>query len=177
MATKSSAVRQAEVHHRQPQHASPEAFKAALGRFASGVTVITLQDGLGLYGLTATSFTSISLAPPLVSVNVRTESKMAPRLKAARTFGVNILSSKQEALSAFFAGKKDGGWPCDITIQRGAPLIGGTLASLVCRPHDVLQIGDHLVFIAEVLETRVSNHDPLLYFRGAYASLEAQQTF
>jgi flavin reductase (DIM6/NTAB) family NADH-FMN oxidoreductase RutF len=161
---------------------APDEFKAALARFASGVTVVTLSDDDGDHGMTASAFTSVSLDPPLVLVCVTKGNATHQRLQGAGGFAVNILSADQVTVSNRFAGWWDEGkskWD-DLTLTRGsvsgAPLIGGALAQLDCSTWSTADGGDHTIFIGQVEGATVSPSAPdalapLLYFAGGYRTI------
>jgi len=154
----------------------PNMFKAALGRFPAGVTVITARDGDQDHGMTASAFCSLSLDPPLVLVCVKKTGHTHDLLRSATGFGVNLLNSDQISVSNRFAGWWDEGkskWD-DLTISRGdvsgAALIGGAMAWLDCTKHDELDGGDHTIFVGRVESAEVHGEDaelePLVYFKG-----------
>ena len=155
-------------------------FKAALGRFCSGVTVITVAGPEGDHGMTASAFSSLSLDPPLILVCVRKGSHTHELLTAGSGFGVNILGKDQVSVSNRFAGWWEEGkskWD-DLEITRaqvsGAALIGGALAWLDCSKHAELDGGDHTIFVGEVQNAQSFGErdslEPLLYFAGKYRS-------
>ena len=168
-------------------------FKAALGKFASGVTVVTVRSADGEdHGMTASAFTSLSLDPPLIIVCIKNENRTYELIEESDSFAVNILARTQEAESNRFAGgyiDADGQWQrwpedrdkfADLTISRGevsgAPLIEGSLASLDCRLEHILPGGDHGIFVGHVEGARViedEEPDALLYFGGRYGRFQA----
>ncbi len=153
-------------------------FKAALGRFPSGVTVVTLNHQGQDHGMTASAFSSLSLDPPLVLVCVKKGNATHGLLEAAGSFGVSFLSQDQVERSNRFAGffPKDADKFADLGFVRGeasgAALLDGAMACLDCSLHQVLDGGDHSIFIGQVEGTRVEGDkdalEPLLYFAGAY---------
>jgi flavin reductase ActVB len=153
---------------------SPEQFKSALSRWVTGVTVITTRSRSGeLAGLTASSFTSVSLEPPLVLFCLAHNSTSKPAFEATDGFVIHILSEGQRALSGQFAqqgGDKFAGvaWQAGL---RGMPLLDGALAHLECRIAQVHSGGDHLIVVGEVERIQVREEKPLVYYRGAYHSL------
>jgi flavin reductase (DIM6/NTAB) family NADH-FMN oxidoreductase RutF len=153
----------------------PSTFRSVLGRFASGVTVVTVRDGTGRdYGLTVSAFCSLSLEPPLVLVCVDRSASGHPALAAASHFAVNILSERQEALSRRFSEKDENRFD-GVGYTRGAggqPLLDDALAHLACRVVGTHDGGDHTIFIGEVEEASAAESRPLLYYRGGYARLE-----
>jgi flavin reductase (DIM6/NTAB) family NADH-FMN oxidoreductase RutF len=150
---------------------SPHEFRETLGRFASGVTVVTIAHDGEQRGMTASAFVSVSLTPPLILVSVAKNAHMHSRLLQSERFGVNVLSSAQRELSPHFAGKPDAGLTVPWMDHEGLPLIGGAVAQLVCQKVEAHEAGDHTLFIGEVQYSRYTDDDPLLYFRGAYHEL------
>ncbi len=152
----------------------PTAFRASLGRFASGITVLTMRGSDGVdRGMTATAFSSLSLDPPLVLVCIDHNATMAQPLARATHLAVHVLGESQEAVSRQFAAK-DGDRFAGLDITRGVadlPLIAGALVRLQCRIRDRHPGGDHVIIVCEVLDAAVADGEPLLYFRGRYARL------
>jgi flavin reductase (DIM6/NTAB) family NADH-FMN oxidoreductase RutF len=153
----------------------PDLFRAVLGRFASGITIITVRDRDGRdHGMTVSAFASLSLDPPLVLVSIGNDATMAPVMAEATSFAVNILSDQQEALSRRFAGKLDdrfAGVPSTRSVH-GDVLLDDVLASLECRIAARHPAGDHVIVIGEVEAGHARDARPLLYYRGGYAQLE-----
>lgn len=150
-------------------------FRAVLGRFASGITVVTARDAQGTpHGMTVSAFSSLSLDPPLVLVCVGNEATMAPVMANTDTFAVNMLSESQEALSRRFAGKIDDrfvgvGYS---ESDSGDPVLDDVLASLQCRVVARHPAGDHIIVVGRVEHGAAHDGKPLLYYRGGYAQLE-----
>ncbi|GGJ85667.1 flavin reductase family protein [Deinococcus aquiradiocola] len=149
----------------------PHEFRETLGRFASGVTIVTAAHDGERRGMTASAFVSVSLTPPLILVSVGQTASMHARLMDVDRFGVNVLSVQQKALSAHFAGRPDEGLSVPWMDHEGLPLIGGAVAQLVCRRVEAHAAGDHTLFIGEVEYSRYTDDDPLVYFRGQYHEL------
>ena len=153
----------------------PDTFRSVLGRFATGVTVVTTRDARGEdHGMTVSAFGSVSLVPPLVLVCIDHAASMYPAMQVASHFAVNILSASQEALSRRFASQDpdrfDGvGY---VRGQTGAPLLDDVAASLECRLVDRHDAGDHTIYIGEAEAALARPERPLLYYRGGYAQLE-----
>ena len=148
----------------------PHEFRQTLGRFASGVTVITAVYAGEKRGMTANAFVSVSLSPPLILVSVDKQASMHAVLAEAGRFGVSVLSVSQRALSDHFAGRPQ---PAEVPWfdHQGLPLIAGAVAQLVCRKERAIDAGDHTLFVGEVEYSRYTDDDPLLYFRGQYHEL------
>lgn len=152
----------------------PEDFRRACAQFATGITVVTTRDAEGRpQGLTANSFTSVSLDPPLVLVCIDKGGTMVPVFHEAPWFGISILNAGQKEISQRFARKGadrfgPGGW---IEGFEGVPLIEHALATFVCRPWQTVEAGDHWVLIGEVVQVTVDPGEPLLYYRSGYREL------
>jgi flavin reductase (DIM6/NTAB) family NADH-FMN oxidoreductase RutF len=155
----------------------PDEFRSILGRFASGVTVVTAVDDQGRdHGLTVSAFASLSLVPPLVLVCIDRAASLHPALAVARHFAVNILAADQEALARRFSAV-DGDRFDGIGYNRGrtgVAVLDEVLAYVECRMLQALEGGDHTIFVAEVEAGHVNAKapPPLLYYRGGYAQFE-----
>ena len=151
-----------------------DAFRAVLGRFASGVTIVTVLGANGRdYGMTVSAFSSVSLEPPLVMVCIGEEASLKPMIAEATHYGVSILASDQEPLSRRFAAHGERFDGIGFTRgENGMALIDGALAFMECRIVARHRAGDHTVVIGEVEAASVEDARPLLYYRGGYAQLE-----
>ncbi len=157
---------------------SPEHYRATLGHFCSGVTVLTASAtaaGAGPAGMTCQSFCALSLDPPLILVCPGKSSSSWPSIEAAGGFAVNVLAEDQEELGRVFAAKgvdkfAGVGWsPAPVT---GAPLLTGALAWLECRLEQLHDAGDHLIAVGRVLDLQAREGRPLLFFRGGYGRFD-----
>ena len=149
-------------------------FRNALGRFASGVTVVTAKgiDG-SIRGITVSAFSSLSLAPPLVLICIDNRSSLQDHLEINSYFAVNILSEEQEFISRRCASKEPNrfeGLSHSIS-KKGLPLLDDALAHIECRIISTYPGGDHKILIGEVETVKMKEGNPLTYFRGAYRSL------
>jgi flavin reductase (DIM6/NTAB) family NADH-FMN oxidoreductase RutF len=149
-------------------------FRRAMGHFATGVTIVTVDLDGEVHGMTANAFASVSLDPLLVLVCVDHSTRTHAHLHAKKRFGVNILGDDQRAISEYYAnpertheGAEAEGARFDRTRQ-GTPMLHGSLAYLECRLHSAQVAGDHTIFIAEVEDVVVNEGDPLLYFKSKY---------
>jgi flavin reductase (DIM6/NTAB) family NADH-FMN oxidoreductase RutF len=153
-------------------------FRKAMGSFATGVTVITVDCEGEVHGMTANAFASVSLDPLLVLVCVDHRARTHAHLHARKRFGVNVLAVNQRAISEYYAdpspthqhAEREAGARFERT-QHGTPVLHGALAYLECRLHTAQDAGDHTIFIAEVEDVVVRQGDPLLYFRGEYREI------
>jgi flavin reductase (DIM6/NTAB) family NADH-FMN oxidoreductase RutF len=152
----------------------PPQFRQLLGRFATGVTVLTSRSQKGHpIGMTASSVASVSLDPPLVLVSVDKVHDMHAALENGTHFVLNILSAEQEALSRRFAGAEPDRF-LGVSYrenERGIPVIDGIVAHINCEKRSTVPGGDHTVFIGLVVGGDATDRRPLLYYRGGYAGL------
>ena len=153
-------------------------FRQALSYFASGVTIVTTFYENTPYGLTVSSFTSVSLEPRLVLVCLDKHTRNYTALTASGVVGINILAANQQQLSQHFAGRNKDDWSA-IEYSPGThqvPLLTGALVQLECRVAELLPGGDHTIVVGEILEAHIPAEQtaPLLYYRGAYQQLAAQ---
>jgi flavin reductase (DIM6/NTAB) family NADH-FMN oxidoreductase RutF len=161
---------------------TPDQFRAALGRFATGVTVITVPttDG-GVHGMTASAFCSVSLRPPLVLVCVDHLAETYLHLRERCCFGVSVLKQEQEALSEFFADPErnpDAAYRLGIIYKKmesGMPVLADALAQIDCTVVEAYPAGDHSIFVGQVNEIAVQDGNPLLYFRGRYGLADSDK--
>ena len=149
-------------------------FRQAMGHFASGVTVVTTASTGELYGMTVSSFSSLSLNPPLVLICIDKSVPSHDMIRDSGRFVVNILEERQEHLSRRFAATandkfKGVAWHSG---QLGLPVLDNTLAAIECRLRDALDGGDHTIFVGEVVDAEVREGAPLLYYRRGYRELK-----
>ena len=154
-------------------------FRLALGQFATGVTVVTAQRAPGrVHGMTANSFTSVSLDPPLILICVSHGAQLLPMVQRQKRFGVNILKDNQRAISEYFASTEESAatekqlgiryrWT-----EKGIPFLEDALVHLACYVVDSHVAGDHTIFVAEVQSVELYDGEPLLYLRGNYRRAE-----
>ncbi|WP_232211490.1 MULTISPECIES: flavin reductase family protein [Nocardioides] len=147
-------------------------FRDVLGRYASGVTVVTtVSDGVPV-GMTCQSFTSVSLDPPLVAFLPTRQSRAFASIQRAGTFCVNFLASDQEQVSNQFASSGDdkfAGVSWTPSKDTGSPLLAGIVGHVDCTVHAVHEAGDHYLVIGKVVDLAAGDaEDPLLYYRGGY---------
>ncbi|WP_260483161.1 flavin reductase family protein [Sphingomicrobium flavum] len=153
----------------------PRTLRDALGCFATGVTIVTCFDEAGTpYGLTANSFTSVSLDPPLLLVCIHKLAASTAPLAGAEHFAVNVLQTEQRPASITFSTRvEDRFGQTDWEVgEMGAPVLMDSLSVFECARHAVHEGGDHWILVGEVKKATFEEHlDPLLYFRGRYRRL------
>ncbi len=148
---------------------TPDEYRAALGQFATGVTIVTAVDAQGkLVGLTANSFNSVSLSPPLVLWSLGRQSSSMAGFLSATAYAINVLAADQRTLAERFASKGidrfDGvNWHAGLT---GAPVIEGAVAVFECNHRSQHDEGDHIIFVGEVAHCRRRLGVPPLVFHG-----------
>jgi flavin reductase (DIM6/NTAB) family NADH-FMN oxidoreductase RutF len=152
----------------------PIHFRRSCGQFATGVTVITAQDGEQIHGMTANSFISVSLDPPLVLVSVDNRSHLHRLLPTVGRYGVSVLTEDQVALSRHYSGRPVEGLNVSFVTRNGVALIEGAMAYFVVQVVDAHPAGDHTLYIGRV-EHFESRHDsPLLFYAGQYRHLQRE---
>jgi flavin reductase len=151
-------------------------FRRALGRFATGVIVLTAGPRRAPHAMTANAFMSGSLRPPLVVVSVGRRARMHTRLAGVRRFGVSILDQGQEPASRHFAGQAVAGFAPTFAELGGVPVLAQAAVTLAARIKHRYDCGDHTLFVGEVQELAVNEAGPpLLYYEGRYGMLHAAQ--
>ncbi|NMZ47028.1 flavin reductase family protein [Pseudomonas oryzihabitans] len=151
--------------------ANPRALRNLLGQFATGVTVITTRgrDGRKV-GMTANSFSSVSLEPPLVLWSLARQAPSLPDFLAASHFAIHVLGSDQHQLSGHFARPAEDKFAGIAHVEgtAGVPLLEEAVATLICRNHVQYEGGDHLIFLGEIEHYRHSGGEPLVFHAGQY---------
>ena len=157
--------------------ATQETFRQAMAAFATGVTVLTIDDHGQVHGMTANAFTSVSLNPLLVLVCVDHRAQTHAHLSARKRFGINVLSEEQAAISEHYADPdrspadaERAGARFDRTTH-GTPVLHGALAYLECRLQETRDAGDHTIFVAQVEDVVVRDGKPLLFFGSEYRAI------
>lgn len=148
-------------------------FRQTMGKFATGVTIVTTPVKEGIHGMTANAFMSVSLEPPLILVSVDKRANTHRNISEAKCFGVNILRTDQHDISNHFAGKPNPevqqrlkyDWHDDV------PILSDCLANIACRLWASYDGGDHTLYVGEVLALRASEAEPLVFFQGTYREL------
>ncbi|GAB3964458.1 flavin reductase family protein [Streptomyces sparsus] len=162
------------------------AFRAAMGCFPTGVTVLTQGSDADTIAMTLNSLTSVSLDPMLLLVSVKADGRMRPRIAAAGSFAVNVLSRGDQALSAEFCrpDRPEGVLAMQrlgaVTGVTGNAVLPSAVASLECRLRDQYVAGDHVLLVGEVLAlhggARTGSAEPLVFHRGGYSALRKEES-
>jgi flavin reductase (DIM6/NTAB) family NADH-FMN oxidoreductase RutF len=141
-----------------------------MGRFATGVTVLTTTAPDTIYGMTANAFMSVSLHPPLVAISLGS-CRMNELLPRTGRYGVSVLRHDQAHFAAYFARQGPSPVEPQFVWERGIPLLEGALAHLVCRVVDSHRAGDHILWIGEVEHLEHGDGEPLLFYTGRFGTL------
>jgi flavin reductase (DIM6/NTAB) family NADH-FMN oxidoreductase RutF len=157
-----------------PKAAAVEAaareLRQVMGRFATGVTVVTTTHRDTIHGMTANAFLSVSLRPPLVLVSLG-RCRMSEMLPRTGRYGVSVLASDQEHFAAHFAGQRVSPVAPEFVWHKDLPLLDGALAHVGCRVVDVHTAGDHVLWIGEVEHLYHRDGEPLLFYTGRFGTL------
>ena len=157
---------------------TPAEFRRACGRFATGVTIASVVDAQGTpRGLTVSSFTSVSLDPPLILICLGHRVSAIDAFRASAHFGINVLAEDQRDLAERFSQKGqdrfDGlDW---LPGKTGVPILAGVLAAIECAVRQRIAAGDHDVFVGEMVRARVARGAPLIHFAGQYWRLDVSR--
>lgn len=152
-------------------------YRGVMGRFPTGVTVVSTRSPYGVRLMTANSFTSLSLEPLLVLVCIELSARFHPAVMAAGEWGVSVLAADQEPLSRLFASRGTDTGPLTVPHRigplTGAPLLDGAVAQLECRTVAQHPGGDHTILIGSVLDGAMTREGigPLMFYRGEYTGL------
>ncbi|MFD2132522.1 flavin reductase family protein [Pseudogracilibacillus auburnensis] len=143
-------------------------FRNAMGKFATGVTVITSKVGDDIHGMTANAFMSVSLNPKLITVSIDNRANMLDQIKQSNQFGVNILSESQQDISMHFAGQTKEDREINFGFIQEIPVIKDSLVSIVCDVDTSYVVGDHTLFIGKVIDIASTEGEPLTFYCGKY---------
>jgi len=150
-------------------------FRRVMGRFATGVTVITTEAQSGVRGMTANAFMSGSLAPPLCVIAVARKARLHRALENSGQFGVSMLAQGQEAISRHFAGQGTSDPELLFEHIAGVPVLANVCAALAAQVEAQHDCGDHSLFVGRVLGLRDGGRAPLVFHAGHYASLHVKR--
>ncbi|MGE6260760.1 flavin reductase family protein [Heyndrickxia sporothermodurans] len=147
-------------------------FRDAMGRFATGITVVLTEIDGDIHGMTVNAFMSVSLEPMLVLVSIDEKASMYEKLVNADQFSISFLKEDQQDYSMIFANQKQSDQPIDFNRLAGQPILKESLGAIACKKYELKQAGDHMLVIGEVTDIQINEGKPLLYFEGKYRSLE-----
>lgn len=146
-------------------------FRDAMGKFATGITIVSMNDEGKNIGMTVNAFMSISLNPKLIAVSIDESASMYDKLNNTEKFGISILKEDQQELSMIFARQKEKDREIEFVDLDGVPVLKDALATLSCKVINKVKAGDHLIYIAEVTDLTIDEGSPILYFGGKYRKI------
>jgi flavin reductase (DIM6/NTAB) family NADH-FMN oxidoreductase RutF len=149
-------------------------FRNAMGKFPTGVTVITTEVDGEPFGMTVNAFMSVSLNPKLVVISVGNQARMLKRIQQSKRYAINILSESQQELSAVFAGQKNVN-SVEFSTVDGLPVLKDSIATITCKVVEEFVAGDHTLFFGEVMDIITREGEPLIYFQGKYYELYSSE--
>ena len=149
-------------------------FRDAMGKFATGVTVLLTENEGETHGMTANGFMSVSLDPKLVVISIGHKAKFLEKVSQSKKYTVNILAEDQEHYSRHFAGKHSEAVEFETLAEQ--PVLNGAIAQIACEVVSEHVEGDHTLFIGKVVDLRVEDKNPLLFFSGKYRQLTELET-
>lgn len=148
-------------------------FRNAMGKFVTGVTVITTNLGEDVHGMTANAFLSVSLNPKLVMISIGEKAKMLDKIRESQKYAVSFLAADQQEISMLFAGQIKDGRSIEFEWFNQLPVIRGALGHVTCSVVSEHVVGDHTLFIGEVTDIQLNEGEPLIYYQGKYRELSA----
>ena|SRR5690625_3679902 len=146
-------------------------FRDAMGKFTTGITIVTINHNNQYTGMTVNAFMSISLHPKLIAISIDENAGLYNQLKNTKNFGISMLKEEQKDLSMIFARQKEQDREIEFIEQDGVPVIKNSLATLSCEVDQKIKVGDHLIIIAKVTDLHIEDGSPILYFGGKYRTI------
>ncbi len=166
-----TTTKQANERTAEPQPVTPDLFREALSRWTTGVAVLAVRGEQGVKGMTVSSFCSVSLEPPLVSVVLNNESNSMKVLQERKHYVINLLAHDQESIARHFAGRPQ--FDHDPFPESGPPMLEGSLASIECDLWANYPGGDHTIVVGEIRSIRLGQEkEPLAYALRGYHRLK-----
>ncbi|ULT58644.1 flavin reductase family protein [Neobacillus drentensis] len=150
-------------------------YRTAMGKFATGVTVIATDVDGDVHGMTANAFMSVSLDPKLVVISIGEKARILEKIKQSKTFSVNILAADQQELSMIFAGQLKEHREVIFDRLDGKPVLAGAVAQIACEVSAEHLEGDHTLFIGRVTDIQLEDAEPLIFYSGRYRSLTEEE--
>ncbi|MFZ3577745.1 flavin reductase family protein [Virgibacillus sp. DJP39] len=149
-------------------------FRDTMGKFATGITIVSTDYKGEQMGMTVNAFMSVSLDPKLVAISIDEDARMYNILQETKQFGISILREEQKEISMIFAKQMEKDRDIPFVIQDDVPVIDGSIATLSCQVMDTAKAGDHMIFIAEVTDIKSDDGDPILYYSGNYRTVKPE---
>jgi flavin reductase (DIM6/NTAB) family NADH-FMN oxidoreductase RutF len=146
-------------------------FRNAMGKFATGITVVSMKYDNQIIAMTVNAFMSVSLSPKLITISINQQASMHNKFASGKSFGISMLSKEQEGLSRYFAKQLGDIEEIEFNNLNETPVLKGSTAILACKIVDSIRAGDHTIFIAEVTDFAVSDEEPIIFYNGKYRKL------
>jgi flavin reductase (DIM6/NTAB) family NADH-FMN oxidoreductase RutF len=143
--------------------------RKTLGRFCTGVTVVSTIWQEAVHAMTANAFTSVSMDPPLVLVSIDNRTRMHSMLPESKRYGVSVLASHQERLALHFAGQRSDAQDDPFVLSDDVPVVREAIAHFACDSYAVHEAGDHTLYVGQVRGFATRHGDPLLFHAGSFA--------
>lgn len=147
-------------------------FRDAMGKFATGITIVTTTYDEDIVGMTVNAFMSVSLEPKLIAISIDESASMYDILQKTKEFGVSFLRDDQQELSMIFAKQKERDREILYTYQDNIPVLKNSLVTISCRVHQKTKAGDHMIFIGEVTDIQLNDGQPILYYDSDYQTIQ-----
>ncbi|MGM8366545.1 flavin reductase family protein [Virgibacillus sp. W0181] len=151
-------------------------FRDAMGKFATGITIVTMNDQKESIGMTVNAFMSVSLEPKLIAISIGHTASKYTKFQKAKHFGVSVLAKEQQDIAMIFAKQKEKDREIEYETLEHIPVIKDAILNLSCQVTNSVEAGDHTIFIAEVTNLKINEKDqlPVLYFNGQYQTIQSK---
>lgn len=146
-------------------------YRDAMGKFATGITIVNTEYKGEIMGMTVNAFMSVSLDPKLIAISIDKKARLYNRLEGTKKFGLSVLSEDQKEISMIFAKQMEKDRDIPFTTQDNVPVVKDSLTTLSCQIKDIYIVGDHKIFIAEVTELKTNEADPVIFYNGKYRTI------
>lgn len=148
-------------------------FRDALGKFATGITIVSIDYNGEILGMTVNAFMSVSLDPNLIAISIDEKASMYNKLQETQEFGLSILAEDQKEISMIYARQMEKDREIPYIRLDNIPVITDSVAALSCHIKEVAKAGDHMIFIAEVTGLTMKENEPILFFSGKYRTIKS----
>ena len=148
-------------------------FRDTMGKFATGITVVSIDYHGEILGMTVNAFMSVSLEPRLIAISIDEKASMYNKLQETQKFGLSILAEDQKEISMIYAKQMKKDREISYSMLDDIPVISDSIATLSCHLKDTAKAGDHMIFIAEVTDLTVKEKEPILFFGGEYRTIKS----
>jgi len=148
-------------------------FRDTMGKFATGITIVSIDYHGEILSMTVNAFMSVSLEPRLIAISIDEKASMYNKLQETQKFGLSILAEDQKEISMIYAKQMEKDREVSYSMLDDIPVISDSIATLSCHVKDTAKAGDHMIFIAEVTDLTVKEKEPILFFGGEYRTIKS----